>query len=260
MSIHPTAIVDPGAELGEGVIVHPFTLIEGGVQIGDRCEIGPHAVIRTGTRMGPGNRVTIGAVIADFPQDLKFHNEPTYVHIGADNHIREYVTIHRATGEGNSTVIGDGNMLMAYSHVGHNCVLGNSIMLANVVQLAGHTVVEDFVVMGGLAGTHQFTRIGTMCMVAARAGVRRDAPPYMLMEGDTARPLTLNLVGLRRRGVSAEAIAALKLAHRLIYRSDQNVTEAIALVRQEVPMLPEVQRLIEFLEHVPEGRHGRQLN
>lgn len=260
MSIHPTAIVDPGAELGNDVTIHPFTVIESGVVIGDECEIGPHAVIRSGTRMGPRNRVTIGAVIADFPQDLKFGKEPSFVDIGADNHIREYVTIHRATGEGNSTIIGDTNMLMAYSHVGHNCRLGNNIMLANVVQLAGHTVVEDYVVMGGLAGTHQFTRIGTMCMVAARSGVRIDAPPYMLVEGDTARPRTLNAVGLRRRGVSAEAVAALKTCFHLIYRSELNVGEALQRVRAEVDMLPEVQRLVDFLEKVPEGRHGRQMN
>jgi len=260
MSIHPSAIVDPTAELGAGVVVHPFTVIEAGAIIGDGCEIGPHAVIRTGTRMGKNNRVTVGAVLGDFPQDMKFKGEETYLDIGDNNHIREYTTLHRATGEGESTVIGDGCMLMAYSHIGHNSRVGNQVMMANCVQIAGHTVVGDFAVLGGLSATHQFTRIGTMVMLAAFSAARVDVPHYMLAEGDPARPIKLNTVGLKRRGVTDESLAALKQAFKIVYRSELNTSDALARVEAEVPQLPEVANLLEFIRKIPEGHRGRQLN
>jgi UDP-N-acetylglucosamine acyltransferase len=260
MSIHPTAVVDPGAQIGEDVTIHPFTVIEPGVVIGDGCEIGPHAVIRTGTRMGRRNRITVGAVLGDYPQDGKFHGEESYLDLGNDNHVREYVTLHRATGEGKSTVIGDGCMLMAYAHVGHNSRIGSHVTMANCVQIAGHVVVEDYAIFGGLAAAHQFARIGTMVMVGGMSAVRQDAPHYMLVEGDPARPIALNSVGLKRRGITPESIAALKRAHRLIYRSGYNVSDGIAACEDEVPMVPEVTNLLEFLKKVPEGRKGRQMN
>lgn len=260
MSIHPTALVDPAAELGENVTVHPFTIIEAGVRIGDHCEIGPHAVIRTGTRMGPHNRVTVGAVLGDIPQDAKFKGEESFLDIGEGNQIREYVTFHRATGEGHSTVIGDRGMMMAYCHVGHNAVLGNGIMLANCVQVAGHCVVEDYAVLGGLAAIHQFARVGTMAMIAAFSAVRVDAPPYMMCEGDPARPRKLNTVGLKRRGVSEEGVKELGTAFRLLYRSDLNISDAIARLREQGVTSPEVHRLVTFLEGVSQGERGRQLD
>lgn len=260
MSIHPSAIVDPHADLGAEVIIHPFTVVEAGVVIGDGCEIGPHAVIRTGTRMGPRNRVTVGAVLGDVPQDLKYKGEESFLDIGEGNLIREYVTIHRATGEGKSTVVGNANLLMAYSHIGHNARIGNHVMLANSVQVAGHTVIEDFTVMGGVSATHQFARIGTSAMVGAYSLVRIDVPPFMLVNGDPARPVKLNTVGLRRRGFSTETIEALRHAFRLLYRSDLNTSDAIARIRAEVAPLPEVNYLIEFLERIPQGERGRQLD
>ncbi len=260
MSKDATAIVDPSAEIGEGVVIHPYTIIEAGVQIGDGCEIGPHAVIRTGTRMGRNNRITIGAVLGDFPQDRKFDGEESYLQIGDNNHIREYVTLHRATGEGEATVIGDDNMLMAYCHIGHNSRIGNNIMIANCVQCSGHTQIDDFAVLGGMAGLHQFVRVGTMCMVAAMAMVRIDAPHYMLVAGSPARPRNINVIGMRRRGVSKEAITAIRHAYRLLYRSDLNTGEAIAQIRETIELLPEVENLLEFVESIPEGERGRQLN
>lgn len=260
MRIHESAIVDPSAELGEDVIIHPFTVVEGGVRIGDGCEIGPHAVIRTGTRMGKRNRVTVGAVLGDHPQDAKFHGEESYLELGDDNEIREYCTIHRASGEGASTVIGNGNMLMAYCHVGHNCHIGNKVSMANSAQLAGHTHIDDFAVLGGLCGTHQFVRVGKMVMAGAYSAIRIDAPPYMMVEGNPARPVQLNKVGLQRRGVSEESIAALRHAFRLLYRSDLNVGDALRQLRAEGGLLPEVQHLVEFLEAIPQGRRGRADN
>jgi UDP-N-acetylglucosamine acyltransferase len=260
MSIHPSAVIDPSAELGHDVTVHPFTVIEGNVQIGDGCEIGPHAVIRRFTRLGARNCVTVGAVLGDLPQDLKYKGEETCLVIGDENLIREYATIHRATGEGNSTTIGSRNLLMAYSHIGHNCVLGDEIMMANCVQLAGHTVVEDFAVFGGLAATHQFARVGTMAMVGAMSGVRLDVPPYVLADGLPARPTRVNSVALRRRGVPPEAVAAIREAFRLLYRSDLNTSDAIARIRAEVAQTPEIVHLVEFIEKIAEGERGRALN
>lgn len=260
MSIHPSAIVDPTAELGVNVTIHPFTIIEAGVRIGDGCEIGPHAVVRTGTRMGANNRVTVGVVLGDWPQDLKFKGEESYLIIGDGNMIREYVTLHRATGEGNATVVGNHNLIMAYSHMGHNSRLGNHVMMANAVQIAGHCQIEDYAVIGGGVGMHQFCRVGTMAMVGAFSSVRIDVPPYMMVDGDPARPVKPNTVGLRRRGLSAEAIAALRQAFKIIWRSDLNISDGIARVRAEVPPLPEVNHLLEFLEAVSEGERGRALD
>lgn len=260
MTIHPSAVVDPTAELGDDVIVHPFTVIEPGVRIGDGCEIGPHAVIRTGTRMGSENTVTIGVVLGDTPQDLKYEGEETYLDIGDRNLIREYATLHRATGEGKSTRVGSECLIMAYCHLGHNVSVGDRVMIANCTQLGGHVAVEDCAILGGLTGIHQYTRIGTMSMIGAWSGVRIDVPPYMLANGNPARPRKLNTVGLRRNGVSAESIGALQAAYRVLYRSGLNTTDAVARVRDEIDGLPEILHLVEFLEKIPEGERGRQLD
>lgn len=260
MSIHASAVIDPSAQLGEGVTIHPFTVIEGGVQIGDGCEIGPHAVVCRFTSLGPRNRVGVGAVLGDHPQDLKFAHEETYLRIGEGNLIREYVTIHRATGEGNATVVGDRNLLMAYSHIGHNCVLGSEIMMANGVQLAGHTTVEDFAVLGGLAATHQFARVGTMAMVGAMSGVRIDVPPYFLSQGTPARPVKVNSVALRRRGVPHESAMVIRKAFEILYRSDLNTSDAVAQIRAQLEQTPEIIHLVEFLEKIAEGERGRANN
>lgn len=260
MSIHPSAIVDPSAELGADVTVHPFTIIEAGVRIGDGCEIGPHAVIRTGTRMGANNRVTVGVVLGDWPQDLKFKGEESYLEIGDGNMIREYVTLHRATGEGKATVVGSHNLIMAYCHMGHNAVLGSHVMMANGVQVAGHCEIADYAVIGGGVGMHQFCRVGTMAMVGAFSSVRIDAPPYMMVDGDPARPVKPNTVGLKRRGVSPEAITALRQAFKIIWRSDLNISDGIARVRAEIEPLPEVVHLLDFLEAVSGGERGRALD
>jgi len=260
MSIHPTAVIHPEAEVAQDVIIHPYTIVEAGVRIGDGCEIGPNAVIRTGTRMGRNNRVTVGAVLGEHPQDLKFKGEESYLDVGDGNLIREYVTLHRATGEGNSTVIGNESMLMAYCHVGHNCSIGSNVMLANCVQCGGHVVIEDFSVIGGLVGIHQFVRVGTMCMIAAGSGVRIDVPHYMLVEGRPARPRNINVVGVRRHGVSKEGIEDLRRAFKALYRSELNTSDAIERIRAQTQPTAEIENLIEFLENIPKGERGRQLD
>ncbi|MBC7287231.1 MAG: acyl-ACP--UDP-N-acetylglucosamine O-acyltransferase [Armatimonadetes bacterium] len=258
--IHPTAIVAREAEIGEGVVVKPFSIIEPDVVIGPGCSIGPFAVIRSGTRIGAGTQVHTGAVLGEPPQDLKYKGEESYLIIGERNLIREFVTIHRATGEGNATLIGDDNMLMAYSHVGHNCRIGSGCMIANSAGISGHCVIEDGAVIGGMVGIHQYVTIGTLAMVGGMSRITRDVPPYCLVEGNPAKPKGINVRGLERHGFSSEAISGLKKAFRLIFRSEYNVSDAIRILESEGRVTDEVRYLIDFLRRVAEGVHGRQAN
>lgn len=259
MAIHPTALVDPAAELGVDVEIMPFAIVEAGVKIGDRTQIGPHAVIKRWTTVGPDCLISAGVVLGEPPQDRKYRGEETYLIIGSGNQIREFVTLHRATGEGESTVVGDNNMIMAYSHAGHNVRIGSHCSIANAVQIAGHCVIEDYANIGGITGLHQFVTIGTMAMIAAMSGVRRDCPPYCIVEGMPAEVRSLNVIGLERRGVSAEVRSDLRKAFRLLFRSEYNTSEALQAVAEQVPMGPEVQRLCESVRLTAEGNMGRQL-
>lgn len=259
MAIHPTALVDPAAELGEDVEVLPFTIIEAGVKIGARTKLGPHAVVKRWTTIGEDCLISTGAVLGEPPQDRKYQGEETYLAIGDGNLIREFVTLHRATGEGNSTIVGDRNMIMAYSHAGHNVRIGSNCSIANSVQIAGHCVIEDYANIGGMTGMHQFVTIGTMAMVAAMSGIRRDCPPYCIVEGMPADIRSLNVIGLERRGVSAEVRGDLRKAFRLLFRSEYNTTEALQAVATQVPLGPQVQHLCEFVRLTAEGNMGRQL-
>lgn len=259
MAIHPTAIVDPGAELEGEVEVLPYTIIEAGVRIGAGCEIGPHAVIRRGTTIGEGCRISVGVVLGEPPQDRKYRGEESYLRIGKFNQIREYVTLHRATGEGESTVVGDHNMIMAYSHAGHNVRIGNHCSITNCVQISGHCVIEDYAILGGMSGLHQFVTVGTMAMVGGMSRNVRDVPPYCIVEGNPAEVRGLNVIGLERRGLSPEVRAHLRQAFRLIFRSEYNVTDALAAVEEQVPMSPEVRHLCESVRRTAAGNMGRQL-
>ncbi len=259
MAIHPTAIVDPGAELGTEVEVLPFTIIEAGVTIGAGCRIGPHAVIRRGTTIGEGCHISVGVVLGEPPQDRKYQGEESYLRIGKFNQIREYVTLHRATGEGESTVVGDHNMIMAYCHAGHNVRIGNHCSITNCVQISGHCVIEDYAILGGMSGLHQFVTVGTMAMVGGMSRNVRDVPPYCIVEGNPAEVRGLNVIGLERRGLSPEVRAHLRQAFRLIFRSEYNVTDALAAVEEQVPMSPEVRHLCESVRRTEAGNMGRQL-
>ena len=258
MNIHPTAIVDPQAELGENVTVKPYAIIEADTQISDNCTIGAYAVIRGGTILGAGTQVHTGAVLGEPPQDMKYEGEPTQLVIGQNNHIREFVTMHRASGEGNSTQIGDNNLLMAYSHIGHNAVVGSNIIMANNVGVSGHCVIEDYVNIGGIVGIHQYLTIGMMAMVAGFCRVVRDVPPYTIAEGIPARPRGINVRGLRRHEMSPGQVSALKRAYRLLFRSELNVTDAIEKILTESQPTAEVQRLTDFMLRVEQGYRGRQ--
>lgn len=254
MKIHPTAIVSPEASLDEGVEIGPYSIIGADVKIGKNTSIAPHVVIEGPTEIGENCRIFQFAAIGAVPQDLKFGGEECGVIIGSNNTIREFVTIHKATSADiGKTVIGDNNLLMAYCHVAHNCELGNNIVMANAVNLAGHIQVEDHAIIGGLTGVHQFTRVGCHSMISGASAVTQDVAPYVLAAGNHATLYGLNLIGLKRRGFTEEVIQGLKKAYRIIFRSSLLRAEAIERVKREVEKSTEVDHLIEFIEKSERG-------
>lgn len=253
MVIHSTAVVSPKANLAPGVEIGPYAVIEEDVNIGRNTKIGPHTVIESHTDIGEGCHIYQFCSIGGAPQDLKYQGEPTRVVIGNYNKIREFVTIHRATGIGNVTLLGDHNLIMAYCHIAHNCVLGNQVIMANSANLAGHISIADYATIGGLSGILQFTRIGTHAFVAGASAVIKDVPPFVIASGNHARLYGLNLVGLKRRGFPPETIQALKDAYRIVFRSSLLLKDALAAVRAEVADLPEVRQFVEFIEQAKRG-------
>ena len=254
MKIHPTAVISPDATLAEGVEVGPYSIIGPDVHIGKNTQIGPHVVIETQTDIGENNRIAQFASIGGPPQDLKYRGEKTRVVIGNDNTIREYVTINRATiHDIGVTIIGDHNLLMAYCHVAHNCKLGNRIVMANAANLAGHIHVEDYAIIGGLTGVHQFTRIGAHCIIGGASAVAKDIPPFVMASGNFTKLYGLNIIGLKRRGFPEETIAALKEAYRIVFRSKLLLATAIKKAEQEVPDLPEVRHFLDFIRKSERG-------
>ncbi len=258
VKIHPSAIVDPRAELGAGVEVGPFTIIDRDVVIGARTIVGPHVRITGRTSLGEDCVVHTGAVLGEPPQDHKYHDEVSYLRIGHRNVIREFVTMHLAVGEGNMTVVGDDCMFMAYTHIGHNCHLGSHICAANYVGLAGGCRVDDRVVLGGHAGFHQFCHIGRMAMVGGFTRVAHDVPPFVIVEGPAGKPVGLNTIGLRRNDVLSDVRGYLQQAFRMLCYSNRNLSEALAAARTTIPHAPEVNEFISFLEQ--SGRTGRHLD
>ncbi|MCL5965876.1 MAG: acyl-ACP--UDP-N-acetylglucosamine O-acyltransferase [Deltaproteobacteria bacterium] len=258
--IHPTAIIDPDARLGEGVTVGAYAVIGPKVTIGDGCVVGSHAVIESHTRIGKGTRVSPFASIGAPPQDLKFKGEETWVEIGEGTVIREYVTVNRGTvGGGGTTRVGNGTLLMAYCHVAHDCAVGNRVVMANAATLAGHVEVGDAAIIGGLVGIHQFVRIGSFSILGALSGVSMDIPPYVTAVvgrgGKEQNLYGLNLIGLKRNGFSEETISALKQAYKILFRSGFPISEALTRAESEVPQLPEVRHLIAFIRESKRGVH-----
>ena len=257
--IHETAIVDPKAELGAGVEIGAFSIIGPDVTIGDGTVIEPHVIIESGTTLGRDCRVCSGAILGGRPQDNKYKGERTFLNIGDRNIIREYVTIHRATGEDNVTTIGNDNMLMAYCHIGHNCSLGSGIMMANMVGISGHVVIEDKAVFGGMVGVHQFVRIGKLAMVGGYSKVAQDLPPFMMADGRPTKVYDLNVIGLRRNGVAPKVRSGLKQAYKLLYRSNLNLSQAIETMESEIEPSAERDYLLGFMRNIKFGFAGRQL-
>lgn len=245
MSISELAIVSKKAKIGPGVHIGPFSIIEDEVEIGANVRIGSHAHILNGTTIGDGTTIHMGAVIGNFPQDLAFENKPTFVRIGKRNVIREYVTVHRGTKEGTVTSIGDDCFLMVNSHVGHNCELGNKVIVANGALLAGYVMVGDMAFVSGNVVVHQFCRIGTLAMIGGFTGINKDVPPYMLVRGPSVVRAP-NLIGLRRAKVSRESMAGIKEAFRLLYRTDLSVPGALDEIKK-LPRTHELDVLIDFI-------------
>ncbi len=257
--IHASAIIDPGAEIGEGVEIGPYCIIGKNVRIGDGTKLAAHIVIETNTTIGQNCTVLSGAVLGGAPQDYKFKGEPTFLVIGDNNIIRECVTLHRASGEGHATTIGNNNMLMAYCHVGHNCTLGNCITMANTVGISGHVIVEDKVVFGGIVGVHQNVRIGKLAMIGGFSKILQDVPPFSMVEGRPTRVYDLNKIGLRRNGVGPQSRAGLRMAYKLLYRSNLNTSQALEAIEREVEPSPELEYLVNFIKSQRQGYAGRQL-
>lgn len=247
--IHSTAIVHPGAELGEDVAIGPYAVVDQHVKLGRGTRVGPHAVVTGNTQMGEGNQVFPFAAIGTIPQDLKFRGEKSFLQIGDRNRFRECVTVNLGTeGGGLTTRIGSDNLLMAYTHVGHDCQIGNHCVLANYSGLAGHIVVEDFVILGGYTGIHQFVRVGSHAMTSGGAKVGKDVPPFTIAQGYPARLRGVNLVGLKRRGFKEEVVKALKKTYNLVLGSDLKVQAAIAQARETWGGIAEVEQLLRFVE------------
>lgn len=252
--IHPTAIVDKTAELAPGVKVGPYAIIHGRVVIGPDTVIGPHVVIKEFTTIGARCRIFQFASLGEIPQDLKFQGEESQLIIGDDNTIREFATMHRGTaGGGGVTRVGNGNLFMAYTHVAHDCLIGNGVIMSNAATLGGHIIVEDKAILGGLAAVHQFCRIGRHAFVGGASAVARDVPPYGMAYGNRAKLVGLNLVGLKRAGFSDSTIQALKQAYEILFFSGANMKDALQRVRQDLGDFPEIQHLLEFIETTERG-------
>lgn len=251
--IHSTAIVAPGAVLEDGVEIGPYAVIGGRVRIGRGTKVGSFCVIENDTTIGAECRVFTGAVLGSIPQDLKYKGGAVSVVIGDNNTIREYVTINLSTQEGHSTTIGSHNLIMAYSHIAHDSIVGHHCIIANNGTLAGHVTLEDYVVVGGLAAIHQFVRIGTLAIIGGCSKVVSDIPPYATCDGHPAKFYGLNVVGLRRAGISSEAMRHLKAAYKIFFHSGLSKKHCLEEIRKAVPHLPEVNRLLEFLSSSERG-------
>jgi len=245
--IHATAIVSPKAELASNVIIGPYTIVEDNVIIGEGTTVASNALIASGARLGQNVKIHHGAVIATQPQDLKFGGEESTVVIGDRTTVREYATVNRGTAARGETTVGEECLLMAYSHVAHDCVLGNNVIMANSVNLAGHIEIGDFAILGGVLPVHQFVKIGAHAMIGGGFRVQQDVCPYALVAGYPLRVMGLNSIGLRRRGFKVEVIRTLDKAFKILFFSDLNTSQALERIKSEVEPIPEVQTIVDFI-------------
>ena len=253
VSIHPTAIVDASAQLGADVEIGPGVIIGPNCTIGDGCVIAPRAVLERDVTLGRGVRVGVGSVVGGDPQDLKYRGEDTRVEIGDHTVLREYVTVNRGTSYSWVTRVGAHSFLMSYVHLGHDCHLGDHVIVSNASQFAGHVVVEDYATISGLCAFHQFVKVGAHAFVGGCSRVAQDVPPFVKAVGNPVRLFGLNTVGMQRRGVPEATVRELKRAYRLLFRSEHNVTQGIAQARAECEPLPEVTRFLDFVANSQRG-------
>ena len=251
--IHPTAIIHEGAQLGVDVEVGPYSIVGPNVTLGDRTKVMPQVFLDGHTAIGPDCTIFPFASIGSQTQDLKFKGGTTYVEIGAKTTLREYVTVNSGTADGEVTKVGNQCHIMAYCHVAHGCKVGNRVIMANLASLSGDVLVEDDVVIGGMSGIHQFTRIGTCAMIGGLCKVTQDVPPYMLADGSPVGIHGINSVRLQRLNAPAETVATIKKAFKIIYRDGLSTRQALERIRAELQMVPELERLITFIETSERG-------
>ncbi|VFP78577.1 Acyl-[acyl-carrier-protein]--UDP-N-acetylglucosamine O-acyltransferase [Candidatus Erwinia haradaeae] len=252
--IHPSAIIEAGAVIGAGVQIHPFCIIGSHVSIGEGTVLKSHVVVNGHTCIGKNNTLWSFTSVGEVNQDRKYTGEPTRVEIGDRNHIRESVTIHRGTTQSNGiTRIGNDNLLMVNAHIAHDCVIGNHCILANNATLAGHVIVDDFAIIGGMTAVHQFCIIGSYVMVGGCSGVTQDVPPYVIAQGNHARPFGINLVGLKRHGFSTDALRAIRSAYKILYRSGKTLDTVKPEIARIANLHPEVQPFYDFFARSTRG-------
>lgn len=253
MRIHPTAIVSKKAKLADDIEVGPYAIIGDNVKIGANTKIGAYCLIEGNTSIGKSCQIFSGAIIGSRPQDLKFKNEVTYLEIGDNNIIREYCTFNVGTGENGKTIVGNSNLFMAYSHVAHDCRVGNSCVIANNGTLAGHVIIEDKAVVGGLVAIHQFVHIGALSIIGGCSKVVQDIPPFSTCDGHPAKVFGLNLIGLRRNNISKESIKKLNHAFKLLFNSGFTVKHSLERVENEIKGCEEVSYLVKFAKNSERG-------
>jgi UDP-N-acetylglucosamine acyltransferase len=251
--IHPTALVDPSAELGAGTVVGPYCVVAAGVTLGEKCWLQHHVTLCGPLTAGSGNKFYPYCSIGQQTQDLKYRGEPTYLQIGDDNTFREFVTINRSTSENGKTRVGSRGNFLAYSHIGHDCTVGDGVVFSNNGTLAGHVQVGDHAVIGGLTAIHQFCRIGRFAITGGCSKIVQDVPPFMIADGNPAEVRGINQVGLERAGFSAEKIKPIKEAFRIIYRGKVNTAQAVAMLREKLGESEEVLLIVQFIEASERG-------
>jgi len=252
-SIHPTAIISPDAAIGRNVTIGPYVIIGEGCEVGDGCELAARSMLECNVKLGTGVKVGVGTILGGMPQDLKFGGEETTVEIGEGTTIREYTTINRGTSQSFKTTVGRNCLLMSYVHLGHDCHVGDGVILSNVVQLAGHVVIDDKAIISGLTAVHQFVRIGRNSFIGGCSRVSKDIPPFLKAVGNPVKLYGLNTIGLQRHGFSEEVLLELKRAYRLFFRSDLNLSQAAEKARTELGNYPEVAELVSFVEASERG-------
>ena len=253
VKVHPTAIVDPAAQLGAGTVIGPYCIIEAGVSLGAGCWLQHHVTLAGPMSAGAGNKFYAYCSIGQQTQDLKYRAEPTYLEIGNDNCFREFVTINRSTSAAGKTRVGSGGNFLAYSHVGHDCAVGDAVVFSNNGTLAGHVQVGDHAVIGGLTAVHQLCRIGSFAITCGCSKIVQDVPPFMIADGNPAKVRGINQVGLERHGYAPEKIKAIKEAFRLIYRAKLNTGQALAAAREQLAESEEVELILRFIEESERG-------
>jgi len=251
--IHPTAIVDAQAEIGAGTKIGPYCIVQAGVVLGRDCWLQHHITLCGPMTVGARNKFYSYCSIGQQTQDLKYEGEPTYLEIGDENVFREFVTVNRSTTSAGKTCIGNGGNFLAYSHIAHDCAVGDAVIFSNNGTLAGHVQIGDHAIMGGLTAVHQFCRLGRLAITGGCSKIVQDVPPFMIADGNPAKVRGVNLIGMERNGFSPESIKSIKEAFRLIYRSKYNTRQALEAIRRELPATAEITQIVEFIEQSERG-------